>query len=65
MHVITLTNDDSVLPSTLISDESWVLYATNLLDLKKTTGALREISSSDNDKEDLLLVKLRERFKGH
>jgi hypothetical protein len=64
-HFITLTNNDSVLPSTLISDKSWVLYAINLLDLEKTTRALREISSSDKDKADLLLVKLCERFKKH
>ncbi len=65
VHVITLINDDSVLPSTLLSDESWVSYAINLLDLEKTTGALREISSSDKDKADLVLVKLREQFKDH
>jgi hypothetical protein len=65
VYVITLTNDYSVLPSTLLSDESWVSYAINLLDLEKTTGASREISSSDKDKADLLLVKLRERFKDH
>jgi hypothetical protein len=57
---ITLTNNDSVLPSTLLSDKSWVLYAIDLLNLEKTTGASREISSSDKDKADLLLVKLRE-----
>ncbi len=37
----------------------------NLLDLEKTTGASREISSSDKDKADLLLVKLCEQFKEH
>ncbi len=37
----------------------------NLLDLEKMTGASREISSSDKDKADLLLVKLREQFKEH
>jgi hypothetical protein len=65
LHFITLTNNDSVLPSTLLSDKSWVSYAINLLNLEKTTGASREISSSDKDKADLLLVKLRERFKEH
>jgi hypothetical protein len=49
-----------VLPSTLLSDESWVSYAIDLLDLEKTTGASREISSSDKDKADSLLVKLHE-----
>jgi hypothetical protein len=65
VHVITLTNKDSVLPWTLLSDKSWVSYAINLLNLEKTTGASREISSSDKDKADLLLVKLREQFKDH
>ncbi len=64
-HFITLTNNDSVLPSTLLSDKLWVLYAINLLDLEKTTGASREISSSDKNKADLLLVRLREQFKEH
>jgi hypothetical protein len=64
-HFITLTNNDSVLPSTLLSDKSWVSYAINLLNLEKTTGASREISSSDKDKADLPLVKLREQFKEH
>jgi hypothetical protein len=53
-HFISLTNNNSVLPSALLSDESWVLHAINLLDLEKTTGASREISSSDKDKADLL-----------
>ncbi len=60
VHFITLTNNNSVLPSTFLSDESWVSYAINLLDLEKTTGASREISASDKDKADLLLVKLCE-----
>ncbi len=38
----------------------WVSYAINLLDLEKMTGASREISLSDKDKADLLLVKLHE-----
>jgi hypothetical protein len=38
----------------------WVSYAINLLDLEKTNGASREISSNDKDKADLLLVKLCE-----
>ncbi len=34
-HFITLTNNDSVLPPTLLSDNSWVFYAINLLDLEE------------------------------
>ncbi len=54
-----------MLPLTLLSNKSWVLYAINVFDLEKVTGALREISSSDKDKADFLLVKLCEQFKDH
>ncbi len=42
VHAITLTKNNSVLPSTLLSDESWVSYAINLLYLEKTTEASRK-----------------------
>jgi hypothetical protein len=65
VHQITLTNDETVLPSKLLSDSLWVKYVISILDLEMTAAATSDVSSSDKEKADLLLIKLREQFKSH
>ena len=36
VHQITLADDDTIPPSTLLSDEAWVSYVINFLNLKRT-----------------------------
>jgi hypothetical protein len=64
-HKITLTDDSTIPPSTLLSDMAWVMYVIRLLDLKTTANATTEVSTTDKEKADLLLIKLREQFKVH
>jgi hypothetical protein len=65
MHLISLTNNEAVLPSTLRSDLSWVQSVINFLDLKKTAAATSKVSKRDKENADLLLSKLHEQSKLH
>jgi hypothetical protein len=65
VHQITLTNDKTVLSSKLPSDSSWVKYDISFLDLEMTAAATSNVSASNKEKADLLLIKLHERFKSH
>jgi len=62
---ITLTDNTTIPPSTLLSDTAWVTYVIWLLDLKTTTDTATEVSTTEKEKADLLLIKLCERFKVH
>jgi hypothetical protein len=67
MHVqrIILNEDQTILPSTLLSHESWVKYAVDLLALDKTSSTLTDVTSFDKEKADHLLRKLEVRYKLH
>ncbi len=65
VHQITLTNDETVLPSKLLCDSSWVKYVISFLDLEMTAAVTSNVSASNKEKADLLLIKLREQFKSH
>jgi hypothetical protein len=65
VHQITLTDDETVLPSKLLSDSLWVKYVISFLDLEMTAAATSNVSASNKEKADLLLIKLREQFKSH
>ena len=58
VHQITLADNDTIPPSTLLSDAAWVLYVINFLNLKKTANTTTEVSERDKEKADLLLIKL-------
>jgi hypothetical protein len=63
---ITLTNNTTIPPSTLLSDTAWVTYIIRLLDLKMMTDTMTEVSTTEKEKADLLLIKLLcEQFKVH
>ena len=64
-HKITLTEDSTIFPSTLLSDTAWVTYVIRLLDLETTSDTTTEVTTTEKEKGDLLLIKLRERFKAH
>ena len=64
-HKITLTDNTTILPSTLLSNMAWVTYVIRLLDLETTTDTKTEVSTTEKEKADLLLTKLCERFKVH
>ncbi len=65
MHLISLTNDETVLPSTLICDSLWVKLVIDFLDLERTAAVTSNVPASDKEKADLLLIKLREQLKTH
>jgi hypothetical protein len=65
VHLISLTNDETDLPSTLLCDSLWVKYVIDFLNLERTGAATSNVSVSDKEIADLLLIKLRERFKLH
>ena len=50
---------------TLLSDMAWVMYVIRLLNLETAVNAMPDISMTDKEKTDLLLIKLRVRFKLH
>ena len=62
---IILNEDKTILPSTLLSHESWVKYAVDLLALDKTSSTPTEVTSFDKEKADNLLRKLEVRYKLH
>ncbi len=65
MHQIILTDDETILPSSLLSNESWVQYAVNLLGLYKISTLLTEVTPFDKEKSDTLLRKLEGRYSSH
>jgi hypothetical protein len=62
---ITLTNNTTILPSTLLSDTAWVTNVFRLLDLETTTDTMTKVSTTEKEKADLLLIKLCGQFKVH
>jgi hypothetical protein len=55
---ITLTDNTTIPPSTLLSDTAWVTYyVIRLLDLETTTDTTTEVSTTEKEKVDLLLIK--------
>ena len=67
MHVqrIILNDDQTILPSVMLSHESWVKYAVELLALDKTSSTPTEVTAFDKEKADILLRKLEVRYKLH
>jgi hypothetical protein len=47
VHLISLTNNETVLPSKLLKDSSWVNYVIHFLDLDKTAAAISKVSESN------------------
>jgi hypothetical protein len=64
-HLISLTNNKTVLPSTLLSVSLRVNYVIHFLHLDKTAAATSKDSESNKEKANLLLIKLCEQFKSH
>ncbi len=65
VHLITLTEDETIQPSSLLGNILWVKFVIDFFDLERTAAATSEVSDSDKEKADLLLIKLREQFKSH
>jgi hypothetical protein len=66
VHLIILTEDKTILPSSLLSNIVWVEFVIDFLDLERTSAtASKQVSDNDKQKADLLLIKLHERFKSH
>ncbi|KAL7552482.1 hypothetical protein ACHAWF_015738 [Thalassiosira exigua] len=64
VEVLTLTNDEDILPSQLLSNDAWVRFVVQLFDLDKLQ--LADVTcQSTKTKADLLARLLRERFKDH
>ena len=55
-HKITLTEDSTISPSTLLSDTAWVAYVIRLLDLETTANIMTEVTNTQKEKGDLLLI---------
>ena len=62
---IILKDDETILPSTLPSNELWVKYAVDLLGLDKIRTSPTEVTLFDKQKADNLLRKLEERYSSH
>ncbi len=65
VHLISLTNDKTVLLSTLLCDSLWVKYVINFFNLERTASVPSDVSVSDKEKADFPIIKLREQFKSH
>ena len=65
VRLITLTKDETIQPSSLLSNIVWVKFVIDFLDLKRTAATSSKVSDSDKQKSDLLLIKLCEKFKVH
>lgn len=61
--VISLSDDDDVLPSQLLSSEQWVKYVIELFNLEDM--GIAEVTKEEMDKADLLVKLLRERYYPH
>ncbi len=64
MHVnqIKLKDDKGIVPSMLLSNDSWVEYAVDLLGLDKIITSSTEVTSFEKEKADTLLRKLEGRY---
>ena len=62
---IILKNDEGIVPSTLLSNDSWVEYAVDLLGLDKIITSPTEVTSFEKEKADTLLRKLEGRYRSH
>jgi hypothetical protein len=65
VHLITLTKDKTIQPSSLLGNIVWVKFVINFLNLERTAAITSKVSDSDKEKADLLLIKLCEHFKSH
>ena len=65
VHHINLSHNESIWPSALLSNSSWVKYVIELFDIDKVVDVRTEISAGDKSKADLLLKIFRERYKTH
>ncbi len=53
VHLISPTNDGTVLPSTLLSDSLWVKYVIDFLELERTAAATSDVPANDKEKADI------------
>jgi hypothetical protein len=58
VHLISLTKNTTVLPSTLLSDSLRVNNVIHFLDLDKTAATMSNVSERVKEKVNLLLIKL-------
>ncbi len=65
MHWIILKDDETILPSTLLSNESWVEYDVDLLGLDKISTSPTEVTTFDKEKADTLLEKLEGEYSSY
>jgi hypothetical protein len=62
---IILKDDETILPSMLLSNELWVKYAVDLLGLDKIRTSPTGVTSFDKQKADNLLKKTEGRYSSH
>ncbi len=62
---IILNDEERILPSMLLSNESWVEYAADLLGLDMINSSPTEVTLLDKEKADTLLRKLEGRYRSH
>jgi hypothetical protein len=60
-----IEDDETILPSSLLSNESWVDYAVNLLGLDKISTSPTDVKLFDKEKADTLLRKLEGQYSSH
>ncbi len=60
VHLITLTKDETIQPSSLLGNIVWVKFVMDFLNLDRTATASSKVSDCDKQKAVLLLIKLRE-----
>jgi hypothetical protein len=62
VHRIILKDYESILPSSLLSNESWVEYAVDLLGLDKISTSPIEVTLFDKEKADTLFSHVKTRI---
>ncbi len=67
MHVnqIILKDDKGIVLSMLLSNDSWIEYAVDLLGLDKIITSPTEVTSLEKEKADTLLRKLQGQYRSH
>jgi hypothetical protein len=60
-----LNDEERILPSMLLSNESWVEYAADLLGLDMINSSPTEVTLFDKEKADTLLRKLEGQYRSH